>query len=75
MHCSFQVFRARVPRVCVPPVKVPFGNWKTVSPLPDITQLIWLKGMVLLPLVRLAGEVTVNVATPEPDPGRDHAPI
>lgn len=59
----------------MPPLNVPFGNWNTVSPLPDITQLIWLNGMVEVPLVRLAGVETVRVATPVPEPGLDHAPI
>ena len=61
MHCSFQVFAGKVANVWVPPVKLPLGNWKTVSPIPDMVQLIWLKGMVSEPLVRLAGVVTVSV--------------
>lgn len=75
MHCSFHVLRGKVASVCVAPVNEPLGNWNTVSPLPDITQLIWLKGIVSVPLVKLAGDVTVSVATPDPDPGRDQAPM
>ena len=71
MHCSFQVLADSVANVCDPPEKVPLGNWITVSPLPDIVQLIWLNGMTLAPLVRLAGVETVSVATPR----RDQAPM
>ena len=64
-----------VASVCVPEENVPLGNWKTVSPFPDMTQAIWLNGTEFVPLVRLAGVDTVNVATPLPEPGRDQAPM
>jgi len=63
---STQLLAAIVRSASVPPLNVPAGMSAVASPLAVLVQLICVNGMVVVPLVSYAGEVTESVPLPDP---------